>query len=96
MKRKTPNLAYEMDDRTAQPLAGGGPVREREGIMPRKQTFTEHQKRHQELHQQLDELVADFILQTSKRPSETLLMSLMTWAYEQTICPSAPKTMREE
>ena len=37
----------------------------------------EHQQRHALLHQHLDELVADFIDKTGRRPSETTLMDFM-------------------
>ena len=44
----------------------------------------EHKIRHQVLHKELDELVADFIQETGKRPSETSLIDFMTWSFEQT------------
>ena len=44
----------------------------------------EHKERHQLLHKMLDELVADFIQETGKLPSETKLIELMDWSYEQT------------
>ena len=47
-----------------------------------------HKKRHIELHQYLDELVADFINHTEKRPSETSVMELMSWSFEQTKIPT--------
>lgn len=43
-----------------------------------------HKERHQLLHKELDELVADFIQETGKLPSETKLMELMEWSFEQT------------
>ena len=43
-----------------------------------------HRKRHILLHKYLDELVADFINHTDKLPSETPLMALMEWSYQQT------------
>ena len=43
-----------------------------------------HRKRHILLHKYLDELVADFINHTNKLPSETTLMTLMKWSFEQT------------
>ena len=44
----------------------------------------EHKERHQLLHKMLDELVADFIQETGKLPSQTKLIELMEWSYEQT------------
>ena len=48
----------------------------------------EHKKRHVELHRSLDELVADFVAQTGRLPSETTIMDLMRWSHEQTIAPT--------
>ena len=48
----------------------------------------EHQKRHIELHKAFDELIADFIAQTGKVPSETTIMELMAWSHTQTINPT--------
>ena len=42
-----------------------------------------HIEIHKNLHRNLDELVADFIAHTNKLPSETTIMELMTWAFEQ-------------
>ena len=47
-----------------------------------------HQRRHEKLHTALDELVADFITHTKKRPSETAIIELIQWSYEQTITPT--------
>ena len=47
-----------------------------------------HRKRHILLHKYLDELVADFITHTDKLPSETTLMALMEWSYQQTKEPT--------
>lgn len=47
-------------------------------------TKEEHRLRHVELHQALDELVADMIGRTGKLPSETTIMELATWSYQQT------------
>ena len=44
----------------------------------------EHIIRHKELHGYLDELIADFIRDTDKLPSETKLTELMTWSFNQT------------
>lgn len=47
----------------------------------------EHKLRHQELHKMLDELIADYILHTNKLLSNTTLIELIKWSYEQTIKP---------
>lgn len=46
-------------------------------------TEKEHKTRHQELHLMLDELITDFIQGTGHIPSETNLMDLMQWSFEQ-------------
>ena len=51
-----------------------------------------HKKRHVELHKKLDELVADFIAHTEKLLSETTLLELMRWSFEQTQYPSTLDT----
>lgn len=51
-------------------------------------TPTEHKKRHQELHRALDELVADWILHTGRRPSACTVMDLMQWAFQQAEAPT--------
>ena len=48
----------------------------------------EHIKVHKELHSKLDQLLADFISHTEKLPSETSLMELMNWSFEQTKTPT--------
>lgn len=48
----------------------------------------EHKERHVMLHGAIDELVADFIVHTRRRPSETTVMELMTWASEQRSNPT--------
>ena len=48
----------------------------------------EHLQRHLELHNMLDELSADFIRHTNKLPSNSTMMELMTWSFEQTKNPS--------
>lgn len=45
----------------------------------------EHRERHKVLHKYLDELIADFIQETNKLPSETKLTELMSWSFAQTI-----------
>jgi len=49
----------------------------------------QHKQKHIKLHRSLDELLADFIIHTGKRPSETSLMELLDWAFEQTKEPTA-------
>ncbi len=44
----------------------------------------EHKERHQLLHKELDELVADFISETGKLPSQTGMLEFMKWSFEQT------------
>jgi len=51
-------------------------------------TSEEHKERHVILHQMLDELVADFIRHTEKRPSKTSLFEFMQWSNQQTINPT--------
>lgn len=46
-----------------------------------------HKKRHLELHKSLDELVADMISHTKLMPSETTVMQLIKWSYQQTLEP---------
>ena len=52
-----------------------------------------HQKRHTELHKALDELMADWIDHnmthgSNKGLSNTSIMELMPWSYEQTKKPT--------
>jgi len=51
-------------------------------------TREEHIAKHKELHRALDQLIADFIDHTENLPSKTNLLVFMTWAHEQTICPT--------
>lgn len=51
--------------------------------------FEEHKKKHKELHKALDELSADFITHTGKRPSQTTLIELMEWSHKQTVEPTS-------
>lgn len=44
-------------------------------------------EKHKELHNSLDQLVACFIEQTEKSLSETTVMELIQWSYQQTIDP---------
>jgi hypothetical protein len=47
-----------------------------------------HRARHAKLHAMLDELVADWILHTSKPPSSATVLELMHWANEQRLAPT--------
>lgn len=47
-----------------------------------------HIERHQLLHRCLDELAADFIQLTGKRPSQATILELMTWSAGQLENPS--------
>jgi hypothetical protein len=49
-----------------------------------------HATIHKRLHKCLDELVADWINQTDKFPSQATVMDLITWSYEQTKNPTDP------
>jgi len=49
----------------------------------------QHKRRHVELHARLDELLADYLVHhDDKRPSNTTVMELATWSYEQTQNPN--------
>jgi hemerythrin len=50
-------------------------------------TKEEHKKRHQELHKALDELAADIIKNTDRRPSQISILELIEWSHQQTINP---------
>ncbi len=50
-----------------------------------------HKSRHLRLHHCLDELTADWIRHTGKRPSEHTIFDLMEWSHEQTITPTEEK-----
>ncbi len=47
-----------------------------------------HKARHVSLHHSLDELSADWIRHTGKRPSEHTVLDLMKWSHEQTKSPT--------
>jgi hypothetical protein len=51
-------------------------------------TTNEHKARHVELHKSLDELLADFIGHTGGLPSQTTVMELIEWSYQQTQNPT--------
>ena len=42
-----------------------------------------HAETHKRLHDNLDELVADWIMNTEKRPSTTTVLELMKWSANQ-------------
>lgn len=42
-----------------------------------------HRERHELLHKYLDELVADFITQSGKRPSQGTILELIEWSAKQ-------------
>lgn len=48
----------------------------------------EHIDRHIILHKNLDELLVDFIGITKKLPSQTTIIELMDWSYQQTKNPT--------
>lgn len=48
-------------------------------------TKEKHRQWHVGAHKFLDMLVADFILNTKGLPTETTIMELFRWSYEQTI-----------
>jgi len=50
----------------------------------KKLTKVQHKKRHIKLHKCLDELMADYIDETGKLPSNTTVMELMNWSFLQT------------
>jgi len=52
-------------------------------------SIEEHREHHLKLHRALDELLADFITQTGRRPSETTVMEFLTWSSGQTVNPTA-------
>jgi len=47
----------------------------------------EHKARHEHLHKALDELLADFIRNTKRFPSQTNLIDFLQWSYNQTLNP---------
>jgi len=48
-----------------------------------KMNHEEHKERHIKLHASLDELVADFIMHTEKRPSQSTVLELIGWSAKQ-------------
>ena len=60
------------------------------------ETEATHQAVHEALHRSLDELVADYITQTHRRPSESTVLELMQWSFVQVMRPSGnPVDIRE-
>lgn len=53
-----------------------------------KAELTKHRKRHEVLHKNLDELIADFLTNTKKLPSQSTVMELLQWSFEQTKNPT--------
>jgi len=52
-------------------------------------TMAEHVARHELLHQMLDELLADYLFHNrNKLPSNTTILELMQWSFEQTRIPT--------
>jgi hypothetical protein len=52
-----------------------------------------HKQRHVLLHNELDELLADFLWSTGKRPSQTTIFELLQWSCAQSQKPDPlPKT----
>ncbi len=47
-----------------------------------------HKARHVSLHHSLDELTADWIRHTGKRPSENTVLDLIEWSHKQTESPT--------
>lgn len=61
-------------------------VGQRDGTTP----VNDHKARHALLHAMLDELVADWLQHTKKRPSSSSVLELMNWANEQRLHPMEP------
>lgn len=53
--------------------------------------YKEHKERHTKLHRSLDELAADFITHTGKRPSNSTLLEFMEWSAQQMENPATAK-----
>jgi len=49
-------------------------------LIPEEQHNVQHEQRHKLLHEHLDELVADWIMRTEKRPSQGTILELMHWS----------------
>lgn len=53
-----------------------------------KLTANEHETRHETLHRALDELIADWMRHTDRRPSTSSVLDLMIWSSEQMASPT--------
>lgn len=51
-------------------------------------TPEDHKEIHRHLHEALDQLVADYITHNEKTPSNTTVMELMAWSFDQTLNPT--------
>ncbi len=47
-----------------------------------------HHARHLQLHKMLDEMVADWMVHTDKRPSTGTVLELMQWSHGQCLRPT--------
>jgi hypothetical protein len=50
-------------------------------------TYVQHKEQHQKLHEAFDELLADYLIETKKVPSEITVFELMKWSFAQTLDP---------
>jgi hypothetical protein len=53
-----------------------------------REVILDHKARHAELHHALDELVADWMCHTGRRPSSATVLELMQWSKGQTENPT--------
>lgn len=58
-------------------------------------TEEEHIERHKVLHKCFDELLADFIDKAGRTLSQTNLIELVEWSYQQTFKPDIERTPLE-
>jgi len=49
---------------------------------------SQHKQRHIKLHRALDELLADYVIHTGRRVSNSTALELMEWSYQQTLNPT--------
>lgn len=61
-----------------------------------KTSLDEHLARHVLLHNMLDELVADYITSTGKRPSNSTIMELIQWSAEAARILHLPRPPRSQ
>jgi hypothetical protein len=59
-------------------------------------TTAEHRARHVLLHTMLDELVADWIRHSEKRPSQATVLELMLWSGGQIDNPTTDDADKEK